>query len=239
MSSPSDDNAAPCADLPDAPAVAAYLKENPAFFADYPDVLHAIDIRHASGDAVSLIERQITSLRTENQRLKTRFHELVRLAESNQQLITRIHQLALLLMDAAGPQAIFATLADNLMRDFNAERVRTLVFAEPAFAESPPLPEFVGTDCNERTLFRRSLEKRESQCGELAAEQTAYLFPDAGSPGSAVLLPLGGKSWDGLLVISSDDPSRFNGDMGTEFLTYLGDVVSFIVDPWVARSKRA
>ncbi|MGR9089271.1 MAG: DUF484 family protein [Gammaproteobacteria bacterium] len=237
MSSPSDDNAAPCADLPDALAVAAYLKANPAFFADHPDVLHEIDIRHASGGAVSLLERQVTSLRTENQRLKAQFHELVQLAEANQRLITRIHQLALLLMEAAGPQAIFATLADHLMRDFNAERVRTLVFAEPACAESPPLPEFVGADCGDRTLFRRSLERREAQCGELAAEQAAYLFPEANSRGSAVLLPLGAKSWDGLLVVSSDDANRFNDDMGTEFLTYLGDVVSFIVDPWVARSK--
>lgn len=239
MSSPSDDTAAPGADLPDAEAVAAYLQANPAFFADHPDVLHAIDIRHASGGAVSLLERQVTSLRTENQRLKTRFNELVRLAESNQALITRIHQLALLLMEAAGPQAIFATLADNLGRDFNAEQVRTIVFAEPAFAESPPLPEFVGADCSERALFQRSLERREAQCGELASEQAAYLFPAASTAGSAVLLPLGGKSWDGLLVISSDDPGRFNGDMGTDFLTYLGDVVSFIVDPWVARSKVA
>ena len=106
-------------------------------------------------------------------------------------------------------------------------------------ADSPPLPEFVGADCSERALFRRSLEQRASQCGELAAEQAAYLFPDASSAGSAVLLPLGGKSWDGLLVISSDDPKRFKADMGTEFLTYLGDVVSFIVDPWVSRSRVA
>ena len=236
MSSPSDDNTAHHADLPDARAVAAYLKANPAFFTAYPDVLHELDIPHASGGATSLLERQVASLRSENQRLKARFHELVRLAESNQELITRIHQLALVLMEAAGPQAIFATLADNLMRDFKAERVRTIVFAAPGFTESPPLPEFVGADCEERTLFRRSLDRRESQCGALEPEQAAYLFPAAGRAGSAVLLPLGGKSWDGLLVISSDDPKRFNGDMGTEFLTYLGDIVSFIIDPWVARS---
>ncbi len=236
MSSPSDDTAALSADLPDADTVATYLKANPAFFTAYPDVLHEIDIPHASGGATSLLERQVTSLRSENQRLKTRFHELVRLAESNQQLITRIHQLALLLMEAAGPRAIFATLADNLMRDFDAERVRTLVFAAPGFAESPALPEFVGADSAARGVFRRCLEQRESQCGVLDPDQVAYLFPDVAGAGSAVLLPLGGKSWDGLLVISSDDPKRFNHDMGTEFLTYLGDVVSFIVDPWVARS---
>lgn len=236
MSSPSDDNAARQADLPDARDVAAYLKANPAFFTAYPDVLHEIDVPHDSGGAASLLERQVASLRGENQRLKTRFNELVRLAESNQQLITRIHQLALVLMEAAGPRAIFATLADKLMRDFDAERVRTLVFAAPGFVESPVLPEFVGADCEARALFSRSLEQRESHCGPLDPEQAAYLFPGADGAGSAVLLPLGGKSWDGLLVISSDDPNRFNAGMGTEFLTYLGDVVSFIVDPWVLRS---
>ena len=134
MSSPSDDNTAHHADLPDARAVAAYLKANPAFFTAYPDVLHELDIPHASGGATSLLERQVASLRSENQRLKTRFHELVRLAESNQELITRIHQLALLLMEAAGPQAIFATLADNLMRDFKAERAEGGMLANTSVA---------------------------------------------------------------------------------------------------------
>jgi len=239
MTPPSDDSAAAQTELPSAAMVAAYLMANPDFLCDNPDVLHELDIHHAADGTASLLERQVASLREDNRRLKARFTELVGLAQSNQGLINRIHQLALALMEAAGPRAIFATLAESVSREFHAERVRTLIFADPGFAESPVLSEFVGAQCAERRLFSAVLADRTARLGKLVAEQSAYLFPESGNDGSAVVLPLSGRSWDGLLIISSDDGARFNDDMGTEFLSYLGDVVSLIIDPWVARGAPA
>jgi uncharacterized protein YigA (DUF484 family) len=221
--------------MPTSEMVAEYLRAHPNFFSSNPDVLRDIEITHAAGDAVSLLERQVSTLRNDNERMKTRFEELVSLAKSNEDLIKRIHQLALALMEAAGPEAIFATLTERLAREFDADRVRTLIFADPSFVDSKAVPEFVGSGSSVRKLFAEALKTRAPKCGGLTESQTRCLYGDTASVGSAALLPLCGKAWDGLLVISSDDEGRFNEHMGTDFLAYLGDIVSLIVDPWVTR----
>ncbi len=218
--------------------VAEYLRAHPDFFEVFPDVLREIEITHSAGDAVSLLERQVSALRDDNRRMKVRFEELVALATSNENLIKRIHQLALALMEAAGPEAIFATLSGRLAQEFDADRVRTVVCANPAFVDSNLVPEFVGANWPGRTLFTDVLNAKAPKCGELTQAQRASLFPsDTDVIGSAAVLPLSGKGWDGLLIISSEDASRFRHDMGTDFLAYLGDIVSLIVDPWVTREE--
>jgi uncharacterized protein len=229
--------AAGSAASPTAAMVAAYLRENPDFFTAYPDVLRDIEITHSAGEAVSLLERQVAALREENERMKGRFERLVALAKSNEDLIGRIHQLALALMEAAGPEAIFATLSERLAGEFKADRVRALVFARTSFLEPAQVPQFVGRDSAARKPFTELLRVGVPRCGALTEAQTASLFDGGTRGGSAALLPLSGKGWDGLLAISSNDERRFDKNMGTEFLAYLGDIVSLIVDPWVARSQ--
>lgn len=223
-------------DVPTAEIVAGYLRAHPDFFTVYPDVLRDIEINHSSGGAVSLLERQVSALREENDRLKIRFEELVTLATSNENLIKRIHQLALALMEAAGPEAIFATLSDRLAREFNADRVCTLVFGNTSFVDPAQVPEFLGEESPARDLFADVFEFGAPKCGAMSDAQANAVFEGGARGGSAALLPLSAKGWDGLLVISSDDEARFDENMGTEFLSYIGDIVSLIVDPWVARS---
>lgn len=234
----SDDGGSGVMPLASAEMVAEYLRTHIDFFEVYPDVLRDIEITHHAGDAVSLLERQVTALRDENTRMQARFEQLVTLATSNENLIKRIHQLALALMEAAGPEAIFATLTGRLAQEFDADRVCAVVFASPACVDSTLVPEFVGAECSHRNLFTEILSAKAPKCGVLTQAQVASLFPnDVQAEGSAAILPLSGKSWDGLLIISSNDGARFNDDMGTDFLAYLGDIVSLIVDPWVARDE--
>ena len=49
-----------------------------------------------------------------------------------------------------------------------------------------------------------------------------------------MVLPLLGHGWDGLLVVSSENPARFEPTMGTELLSFLRDVVLLAIRPWVA-----
>lgn len=236
MTGPSENTPTARIALPSAELVAVYLRGHPEFFRDFPDVLHDLEISHASGDAVSLLERQIAGLRDENMRLKARFQDVVSLAKSNENLIKRIHQLVLALMEAAGPKAIFDVLSEKLAHEFAAGSVRTLVFAEPSFVENDPLAEFVGRDTREREPFVDILRSGRPYCGRLSDAQARALMSGDSRMGSAVVLPLSGRSWDGLIIIGSADEQRFNAEMGTEFLAYLGDIVSLVVDPWIARS---
>lgn len=217
--------------------VAKFLRSDPTFLDKHPELLRDLSISHGSGDAVSLLERQVVLLRAENAEVKTRLEELVSLARENETLNRKIHDLVLILMNAVGPQAIFSSLEQCLANDFSADKVFSYVFAEPAFIESGEVSEFVGTSSTTRAAFAGVIESARTVCGPLSTEQRMALFGGEERDGSAVVMPLNGNGWDGVLVVNSDDTDRYEADMGTEFLTYLSDVVTLVLDPWVKRPK--
>ena len=217
--------------------VAKFLRRDPTFLDKHPDLLRDLSISHGSGDAVSLLERQVVLLRAENTEVKTRLEKLVSLARENEKLNRKIHNLVLTLMNAVGPQAIFTSLEQRLANDFSADKVFSYVFAEPAFIDGGAVSEFVGTSSTTRAAFAGVIESARTVCGPLSAEQRLALFGGEEHDGSAVVMPLNGNGWDGVLIVNSNDTDRYEADMGTEFLTYLSDVVTLVLDPWVKRPK--
>ena len=223
---------------PSAAAVSRYLAAHPEFFNQHPELLRTLEIPHSTGQAVSLWERQIAALREELERMRGRFDELIEQAKHNEQVIRRIQQLALELMDTAGPQAVFGLLSARLAADFHADRVTGLVFAHASSVDNDDARQFVGADSPRREPFKSALARRDPVCGRLTQAQLQALFGVEKFDGSHVLLPLHGRGWDGLLVVSSHDPVRFESNMGTEFLAFLRDVVTLVLEPWVARPRR-
>lgn len=221
----------------DARDVAGFLRANPAFLDQHPELLRALSIPHQSGDAVSLLERQVTVLRDDNTRLKKQLDDWVRLARANETLNHKIHELVLTLMHAVGPQAIFASLERALREQFGADRIQTLIFAEPAFVDSGDDAHFTGPKSDRRAPFATVITQARSACGPLDLAAREALFAEHEAGGSAVIMPLLGKAWDGVLVIASNDATRYQGDMGTEFLTFLKEIVTLVLDPWVKRPR--
>ncbi len=219
----------------DANRVADYLRRHPEFFQQHSALLAELHIPHEAGGVVSLVERQISALREQNQKSRQRLMELFDIARRNQELATRMHQLALNLMDANNPSDVFAALYDNLRTDFNADRVAVRLFAKHAFLESPPGDEYVGVDVREEQLFRAIIDRGEPLAGTLKRQQKVFLFGDGGDDIlSAVMVPLRGENWGGVLAIGSTDENRFQANMGVELLTNLGEVLSLILKPWIA-----
>ena len=215
--------------------IADYLRNHPGFFNEHPDLLTEIKVPHASGDAVSLVERQVSVLRSENEQTKKQLHELIEIARQNEELARRLHQLSLTLMDESEPRDIFSTLYDNLARNFHADRVSCRLFCEPAFIDTYVGDEFAGKDVKEKSLFKTIIEKREPLCGRMKQQQQVFLFGDDGNEiASAVMVPLHGDDWGGILSIGSFDPDRFQPGMGVELLANLGEILSFILKPWIA-----
>ena len=215
--------------------VADYLRRHPEFFQQHPALLAELEIPHDSGNAVSLVERQVAALREQNQKSRQRLMQLFDIARRNQELATRMHQLALNLMDAGDPRDIFAALYDNLRKDFNAERVAVRLFARPAFMDFYPGDEFAGDELEEVKLFRAVIDKGRPLSGKLKRQQQVFLFGDGGDDIlSAVMVPLRGENWGGVLAIGSPDQNRFQENMGVELLANLGEVLSLILKPWIA-----
>lgn len=214
--------------------VAAFLRRHPEFFDAHPEVLAELRVPHASGSAVSLVERQVTLLRRQNEKSRQRLQELMEIARRNEELASRMHLLALRLMEAAEPRDIFAALYQELRDNFHTDRVSVRLFAEPSFVDTEAGEEFAGADRNELTLFRAIIDRKKPLTGKLKRQQQVFLFGDEGDDiASAVMVPLRGSGWGGILAIGSRDPARFHENLGVEMLTHLGEVLSCILRPWI------
>src|SRR5258705_823385 len=113
-------NDAPSTGLPrmDATAVARYLKENPAFFEDYADLVAEIFVPHPhGGHAISIAERQIITLREKNSELESRMRELLRYGGENDAIGEKLHRSTLALVAAPDLETTLAVPFESLKGD--------------------------------------------------------------------------------------------------------------------------
>jgi uncharacterized protein YigA (DUF484 family) len=195
-----------------------YLKANPDFFARNPQLLQELELSHSSGEAVSLIERQVQNLRQQADQYKRQLDELIAVARENEQLNDRLHNLTLTLLDALNFDEVVDALEDKLHDEFQAEAVELHLFSH-AEMDGETNPDLDG--------FRPFLDAGKPRCGRLTAPQLSYLFStQAEDIESTALIPIQGEGLLGLLAIGSYDEHRFHPDMGTDYLARLGEIVS-------------
>ena len=207
----------------DADAVAQFLIEHPDFLNQHPQVLGALELPHESGEAISLIERQVEQLRSRNDKLGSQLNQLIKLAGDNEKLMVRLHGLTLELMTIGDITAFFDRLAEVLQDEFEADALNISLY-DRDIQGSDRTPVFkVKSDSSELEPLREQLERKESSCGRLNRSKLDTLFRSRAQwVQSTALVPIGDK---GFLAIGSSDPARFYPGMGTLFLDLLAQVI--------------
>jgi hypothetical protein len=199
--------------------IAEYIIAHPDFFTRHAEALAAIDIPHPTGDAISLIERQVRTLRDQSVNYRRQLEDLVAVARENDALAKRLHRLTLALIETRSFDEVLNTLQDELREQFKADSVEMKLFASEqleAHAHEPG-----------PALFSDFLKRARPNCGQLDKAQLEYLFgPQAGETGSAALIPLTAPPLAGVLAIGSRDPQRFHEGKSVDFLQRLAEVVS-------------
>lgn len=205
-------------------AVSRYLEDHPDFLQRHPEVLAKLALRHDSGGAASLIERQVRLLRGENEALHNQLRDLVAIARENDVLSARVHRFALAMADSASLDDVFDNAHEMLRREFKIDAVAILCKGEgnAAFAR----PEFVGDDSRLDHVIRE-YGAGKPVCGSGFDESLLkYLFgANAHAVRSAALLGLGTRGTFGILGLGSHDARRFHAEMGTVYLAQLGDTL--------------
>ncbi|MEN8176228.1 MAG: DUF484 family protein [Pseudomonadota bacterium] len=201
--------------------IADFLLEHPDFFERHLQLLGELHVPHPSGSGtISLLERQVATLRDQLAQYKNQLDGLVQVARENERLSRHLHALTLSLIEAGSFEDLLNTLQDELRTHFGADAVELLLFSgndvNKAVNEGEPGP----------ALFQDFLDKGKPRCGQLKQDQLVYLFgSQAGETGSVALVPILGQPNPGILAIGSRDPNRFHPGKGTEFLRRLGEVV--------------
>ncbi|MCG6898043.1 MAG: DUF484 family protein [Thiocapsa sp.] len=198
--------------------VAEYLVQNPTFFDRNPQVLAALEVPHASGGAVSLIEQQVRLLRSQLEAERNRLTHLISRAREYESLSGRLHNLVLKLIAAQDSEQVCDLLKDALLSEFSAEAMTLKLFQ----AESE-----TGSGADPLTLsFRDFLDRHHALCGPLDCEKARILFGAAGAEiRSAALVPVRADGHAGVLAIGSHDAERFRADMATDLLDRLGEIL--------------
>ena len=203
--------------------VAKYLRKYPDFLIRHPEVLKEIQLPHASGEAVSLIEKQVEQLRMHNNNLTRQLNQLVQVATENEALMGRLHELTIELMLIGDLGTFFDRLSGALLDEFKADTLNiTLLDRVVKAGKDTPLFS-VSSDDPELKNFQTMMDKGETACGRLNRTKLDFLFGQRAQwVQSTAVVPLG---QDGLLAVGSSDPARFYPGMGTLFLDLLAEVV--------------
>lgn len=204
--------------------IAGYLQHNPDFFDRFPHLLNTIVIPHESGEAVSLVERQLGTLREHNASLKAHLEELVSSARANDALFGKSAQFALALWQIETWEQLNDVIRDQLISAFAADfaclHVDNLHASDSGahvFSAAAPAAELAAS----LTTVR---------CHPVRASELADWFgaEPASEAGSVALVPVpltaanGESNATAVLAIGSRDPARFDDSLGTVFLDFIG-----------------
>lgn len=206
--------------------VAAYLAAHPDFLHRHPETFEALDVPHASGNAISLIERQVRVLRDTNTRTQARFEELLATARDNEERVVQLNRVARIMAAAVSTDAMIDALVDCLRDHLAVDRVYVGLQSE-LDADVTRIDRLEDGTAASRALtnvFRRG----KPICGELDAIQSSALFAaaDEALMFSAALIPLGHHGVHGAIVLASREPQRFTPEMGTLFVELFGDLLT-------------
>jgi len=200
--------------------VATFLRRNPRFLGQFPDLALSLVVPKEEGQASSLASYQLDVLRDKNRELNRRLNELFANAQDNERLAVRTHQLSLALMRAGSAADTLRAMVAVLGEDFQGEVVRVLLF-KPLDGLSADWLQVVPEADPALAPFRDFLAGNEPLCGRLNQDKLDLLYgEDKARAASAVLLPLPGI---GMLTVGSADANRFFPGMGTLFLRLMAE----------------
>lgn len=203
--------------------VVQYLREHPEFFEEYADLLAEIPVSrpHAVG-AIPISERQIVAFRDKNRVLQSKLGELIRFGEENDAIAEKMHRLAVGLLTFTRLNDFLYGLNFGLREHFSIPHTALRIWN--ITMEGPVLPEFASTSTEIHNLADSLAHP---YCGPHISDEIRNWFGEgADHLRSFAMVALHGDRTIGLLVMGSEDPQRFYPEMGTIYLTRLGELVS-------------
>jgi len=199
-----------------------YLKNHPEFFEKNASLLAELQLPspHGSG-AISLAERQQLAQRDKIDALKERFAELVINAQENDAIANKIQALNIELHKAKTFDEIEQLVSSLLPEHFGLSDTCLRIWANPLDLEDYANLVFSEVSEEAKTWITSLAQP---YCGLSTALVTENWFIEPAA--SIALIPLQLKESIGFLALASDDEKRFYAEMGTDFLTKIGEILS-------------
>lgn len=188
-----------------------FLLDNPDFFVSREALLSELDFKHDSGNASSLLERQIKRLREEQNTLMDLLTSFVGEAKVNEDLFIKSKNLTLSILEANDDDEVTERVVNEFTKNFGVDKCLLRFFNNTEIAE-----------LEEQTEL--SLHKGVIHCGSFSSEKLSILF-DSSKIKSAVIAVLVRGKKIGVLQLGSYERTKYLGDEDTTFIEYVRDVL--------------
>ena len=199
-----------------------YLKNNPEFFEQNATLLADIHLPSPHGNGtISLAERQQLAQRDKINALETMLAELVLNAKDNDAISKKIHTFDLRLHQANNFDALEQLISHDLPEYFELSDTCLRIWANPLDSKNRNNLVFSDVADETKNWVAGQLSPYCGKPPEIVADDW-FIEPAA----SMALIPLRSEQTIGFLALASDDDKRFFTEMGTDFLTKIGELVS-------------
>jgi uncharacterized protein len=206
--------------------VVNYLHRHPEFFQQHLELLAAMHIPHPSGNAVSLISKQLEIFRAKHQELENQLITLIDIARENDSSFHRLHKLTLMLLKATTLEQVIINLEAALAEFFLTDLI-SIRFVQEHAVDTALAHLFVTPTDRRLQYFEKELGKAQSFCGVPTDQQAAFLFGErAAMVKSCAIIPMVYPRIKGLLAIGHTEPLGFHADMGNIFLTQISEIAA-------------
>jgi uncharacterized protein YigA (DUF484 family) len=220
---------------PSAAQVAGYLRRNPDFLAENPELLEVLTPpARARGDGVlDLQSYMVERLRDELEEMRQARDELLRAGRSNMAAQGRVHQAVLALLCTESFEHLIEIVTTDWAVMLNLDAVTLGV--ERCTRDLPPVrlgglcqlePDTVDSviGAGRRVMLHGEIEGDPAIFGAAAGlvASEALIRLDISSATPAAMLALGARR-----------PDQFHAGQGTELLSFLGDTLEHCIRTWL------
>ncbi|RXJ72629.1 hypothetical protein CS022_14370 [Veronia nyctiphanis] len=202
--------------------VIRYLEDNPEFFRRFPELLLQLKVNHEERGAVSLVEAQMSRLRSRVNDLEEEITQLMGIAAGNEQLF-RAFSLA--------HQRLFAVESSSEIRhalDELAESLKLTVSLR-LYSDSD------AADLDKSrvdTIRAARFSGQRHYLGRLRRSEGDVFVKDAPELGSYAIVPVSQAKDFGFLTFASHDGGHFQPSMDTLFVEQLAEHLAVILSRW-------
>ncbi len=208
--------------------VADYLRHHPDFFRQHPGLLGELSLPHVSGNAVSLVEKQVAVLRERGINARRKLGELVDNARENDDLFTKTQSLVVEIVQAQNLADVLQNVEQAFRDRFDVEYCSIAVLGpEHESGEQPGATRSRSLDSAQQAIAH-FLESDHSICSALRPEEAAFIFgEDLGKAvrSAGVALRDIGDNRKLLLAVGHRDGNHYNSNTGTLFLDYIAEIL--------------
>lgn len=237
MSRKSEDAKALAGDVIAPEAVGAWLKRNPGYLNDNPDVLAALlppDMDHGEG-VLDMQRFMLQRLQQEIASMTAREQILLRAAKANADIQAKIHSAVRALLDADSLEALIGTVTGKLPGFFDVAATALCIERSTALPGGTEkmgvilLPEGALTEilAEDRTVVLRANIEGDDRIFSTKAAQVRST--------ALLKLNLGGRT--ALLALGARAPDGFDPRQGTELLSFFAHTLQHCLRRWLTTAR--